>query len=132
MSTERKMLGEKKWFVPLIIILFIALLSSSLFNESEEKIEYNEEKALEELCNSIYGIENTKVMITYETVSISTFASGQSTKKINGIAVVCNGGSNPKLVLQLHEMIKSLYDIPSTRISVSEGNYTPGHNFENK
>ena len=60
-----KNLANKKWFVPLIIIILSSIVISS-FTPKESKKEENETKVqLEQLCSAITG-ESVDVMITYE------------------------------------------------------------------
>ena len=121
MNVFMKKLAESKFFVPIIIIIFILIVLSSLTEKKETKIELTTERQLEEICNTICGVKNAKVMITYDAISAaSIFDNSTKTTKIQGIAVVCEGGSDPTVQLSLHNMLKSLFGISSTRITVSE------------
>lgn len=119
-------LAKKKWFVPLVLLLMliIALTSFADFSpNSEGDTALTTEEQLESLCNSVKGVQNAKVMITYEAVQASTWGGGGSSQeKILGIAVVCDGGDDPTVQLALHNMIKALFDISATRITISQRN----------
>ena len=113
-------LATKKWFVPVLISVFVLMILPSFFKiQQEENSEpATTERQLEEMCNAIDGVTNTKVMITYGNESVSVFSANE--KRIMGIAVACNGGDNPNNQLKIYNMIKALFEIPSTRITVTE------------
>ena len=121
MNLFTKKLAESKFFVPIVIIIFILIILSSFADKKEGNVELTTEKQLEEICNTIYGVKNAKVMITYESVAAaSVFDNNTKTTKIRGIAIVCEGGSDPTVQLSLHNMLKALFGISSTQITVSE------------
>ncbi len=119
-------LAKQKWFVPLVLalMLLIALTSfADLPQKEDAEAAVTTEEQLEALCNSVRGVRNAKVMITYEAVQVSGWnSSGSSQKKILGIAVVCDGGDDPTAQLALYNMIKALFDISGTRITISQRN----------
>ncbi len=123
MSLYLKKVAESKLFVPIIIFIMVLIALSSLNStKSSRTAVISPEKQLEELCNAVEGVKNAKVMITYQnSESISVFESNQ-TSKIQGIAVICEGGKNPNVQLKLHELLKALFGISSTQITVSEIN----------
>ena len=111
-------LAQKKWFVPLLLLLILGIALSSLFGGKSDAAPTAQTE--EELCNSVDGVSEARVMITYEAVYVSSIlGKGSEGQKICGIAVVCRGGSDPAVQLRLHSMLESLYALPSTRISVS-------------
>ena len=119
-------LANKKWFVPLIIFLMLIITFTSFAEERSDAdagTARTLEEQLEALCNSVHGVKNAKVMITYESVAISAWnGGGTSREKILGIAVVCDGGSDPNVQLSLHTILEALFDLPSTHITVSKRN----------
>lgn len=115
-------LAQKKWFVPLLLFLILLIALSSLFgsHSDETATGLTEEERLAALCNAVDGVADAQVMITYEAVYASSIlGKSNEGQKICGIAVVCRGGSDPVVQLALHNMLESLYALPSTRISVS-------------
>ncbi|MBR5539343.1 MAG: hypothetical protein IKU61_05530 [Clostridia bacterium] len=117
-------LAKKKWFVPLIIITLAAIAVSSLFekdNGINSEVQSTEQK-LEEMCNLVKGVSNARVMITYEKQAIEAFGYDKGEEKISGIAIACNGGEDPSVKLALYELVDALFNIKSTRISVSQRN----------
>ena len=117
-------IAKKKWFVPLIIIILAAIATSSLLekdyaNNSET---LSTEQKLEEMCNLIKGVSNAKVMITYEKQAVEAFGYDKGEEKISGIAIACNGGEDPTVKLALYELVEALFNIKSTRITVSQRN----------
>lgn len=125
MNTYIKKLAESKWFVPCIIFVLLLLALSSLIEDSdkEDDLSPTTEKQLEEMCNAVEGVKNAKVMITYEAVeAASFFENSDKIRRIQGIAIVCEGGSDPNVQLKLHCMLKALFGVSSTQITVSERN----------
>lgn len=121
MSASLAALAQKKWFVPLLLFLILLIALSSLFGGREAvQTAATEEERLATLCNSVAGVSEARVMITYEAVyAASILGKSSEGQKICGIAVVCRGGADPMVQLRLHSMLESLYALPSTRISVS-------------
>lgn len=121
MSASLTALAQKKWFVPLLLFLILLIALSSLFGGREAaQTAVTEEERLAALCNSVAGVSEARVMITYEAVyAASILGKSSEGQKICGIAVVCRGGADPTVQLRLHSMLESLYALPSTRISVS-------------
>lgn len=121
MSASLTALAQKKWFVPLLLFLILLIALSSLFGGREAaQTAVTEEERLAALCNSVAGVSEARVMITYEAVyAASILGKSSEGEKICGIAVVCRGGADPTVQLRLHSMLESLYALPSTRISVS-------------
>lgn len=121
MNASLATLAQKKWFVPLLLFLILLIALSSLFGGREAaQTAVTEEERLAALCNSVAGVSEARVMITYEAVyAASILGKSSEERKICGIAVVCRGGADPMVQLRLHSMLESLYALPSTRISVS-------------
>ncbi len=121
MNEYFKKIAGSSFFVPIIIIILIAIAVSSMIdNENKTQSQITTEKQLEEMCNAITGVGDAKVMITYETVEAVIAFENKKQNIIKGVAVVCEGGGNPDIQLKLYEMIKALFGLPSTRITVSE------------
>lgn len=116
-------LAGKRWFVPLVLAL-LALIAISAFTEGgENKKTLSTEERLENICNLVKGVSNAEVMIFYEPVAVGNFmGKTAANEKISGIAIVCEGGDSPAVQLALYEMLGSLFDIKSTRITVSDRN----------
>lgn len=119
-------LAKQKWFVPgiLFLLLLIAIPSiTDIGTESPDHSETSTERQLEELCNTVRGVSNAKVMITYEAKpTASLMGYGDSQESILGIAVVCDGGSDSNVQLALYELLETLFQLSSTRITISERN----------
>mgnify|MGYP006863359294 CR=1 FL=1 len=114
-------MAKKKWFVPLLLFLILLIALSSL-GKSQKTVEteLTTEERLAALCNSVRGVTEAEVMITYETTATSTFLGRTDTgQNILGVAVVCSGGDDPAVQLALYEIIHSLFSLPATQISVS-------------
>ena len=117
------MLAGKKWFVPLVLLL-LAIIALSAFSEGQTgETSLSTEERLKNMCNLVKGVSNAEVMIFYEPVAAASFMEKTSSKeKISGIAIVCDGADKPEVQLALYELVNSLFDIKSTRITVSDRN----------
>ncbi len=116
--------AKSKWFVPAVIFIMIIIALSSFTSKSKTATTTsNTELKIEELCNSIEGVSNAKVIITYSPVEVSTFfAESKESEKILGIAVLCKGGDDPNIKLKLYQILNALFKLPSNRIAISERN----------
>ena len=114
-------LAKRKWFVPLIIfVLLITVCTSLADTKKTDASSKTTEEELEAICIAVAGGEKATVMVTYESVVEQNYWYNEknSEKKISGVAIVCEGGDNPNIRLKLHEIISSLFGLPSTRITV--------------
>ena len=104
--------------------MFTVVSAPAFLGKSDtDKEETTVERKIEELCNSFYGVSDSKVVITYDTAeAVSMFESKKEQGRIMGIAVLCKGGNNPDIQLKLQEMLKSLFQISSTQITIGERN----------
>ena len=117
--------AKSKWFVPIImlIMVIIAVAPTFLSGDTQSSDEISAERKIEELCDSVYGVKDSKVVITYEEAkTVSIFGGEKEQGRIMGIAVLCKGGSNPNIQLKLQELLQALFQIPSTRITICERN----------
>lgn len=121
MNSIIQSIAKKKWFIPVIIALMVTIGLSSITEKSVtiDTLEtITTEQQIEALCNSLDGVENSKVMLSYNKSYSSAFT--QDSAYVTGIVVLCNGGSNPDIKLRIHKILSALYDIPSTKIAVEE------------
>ena len=119
MNFQIKKLADKKWFVPIIIIALGAIVISSITanNEKAEGIDLDKAQ-FEQICMAITG-EDVNVMITYDESIKNDIWQNKSIRKISGVAVICKSGDDPTVKLKIYEVVKALFNIPSTRITVS-------------
>ena len=117
--------AKSKWFIPIIILLMLLIVIAPTFfgSDVQNSEEISAERKIEELCDSVYGVKDSKVVITYEEAKmVSIFGGEKEQGRIRGIAVLCKGGSNPDIQLKLQELLQALFQIPSTRITICERN----------
>lgn len=116
-------LASQKWFVPLILFLLLVISVPSLNLVKVKTTETSIEQQVEALCNSVSGVSNAKVMISYTPQKTNGFMGTQDVEgTVQAIAVVCTGGENPDIRLTLHEILETLFQLSSTRITISERN----------
>ena len=116
-------IARKKWFVPIVLFLLTVIMFSSFSEKENATVNSSEtEQRLEELCNLVKGVSNAKVMITYQSRAVSVFGGEKAQNEISGIAIVCDGGDNPRVKLELYKLVDALFNISSTRITVSQRN----------
>lgn len=153
----KKLISNKKMLFPLILIssaLVLIIISSGkkentsvaarddvaigiLSSELEERIE--------ELCESVDGVDKAHVMLTLDTSEEYVFAkdtetSSSGTKsqyvltstgegielyviapKVRGVAVVCTGGDKATVQKTLSELISASLGISVSKISIAGG-----------
>lgn len=122
MTFSLQELARRKWFVPVIVVLLFLIAISSIKSSSEaQESSITMEDKLEEICRAISGAERTTVMITYEEYTTETFWNNSNEKsKISGIVVVCDRGDDPNVQLKILNALKALFDLPSTRITITD------------
>ena len=69
--------------------------------------------------------ESRRVSENAVIASGSAVHVASSPPKVSGVAIVCEGGGDPKVEEKIDALIRALYGLSSTRISVSEGNRNP-------
>ena len=68
MNSIIQSIAKKKWFIPVIIALMVTIGLSSITEKSVtiDTLEtITTEQQIEALCNSLDGVENSKVMLSY-------------------------------------------------------------------
>lgn len=101
------------------------------------------EERIRQICGSVKGVGNVRVILMLEGGFSSVYATewegenehyvilgsgssaqalylGQRTPKITGIGIVCTGGGNATVQRELTALLSSTFDLPSTRIHVTE------------
>lgn len=147
---EMLKLDKSKLIILLMGLTGIALmLMSSLDGQQEpqETAEYTEvgfytsylEERIIDLCNSIYGVSDTKVFLTLDTSSeyvyqddgasdflILSGDGGETAVKlceiyprVRGIAVVCVGGDIPRVKEAVTELLSAALGLPTNKIKVA-------------
>lgn len=84
------------------------------------------EKRLEEVLGEVKGAGKVRVMIATQGEVVSAFSS-QSSGAVQGVIVVCEGGDNLKVRLELESAVISLLKLDASSIEIlkmkeSEGN----------
>ena len=93
------------WILVLVVSVGLFLL---VFFSGGEQVESDGATEISELCSSVEGVGECRVMITYE--------GGEPV----GIVVVCRGGDSVQVRHRLYEMLSALYGIGANRISVEK------------
>lgn len=103
-------MGERrnlKWLALLAIALII-LIAATLIGEKEHS-QGSLESDVEELCSSVEGVGECRVMLTL----------GES-GEVCAVAVICEGGDSVSVRYRLVELLSSLYGISTHRICVEK------------
>ena len=93
------------WILVFAISIGLFLL---VFFSGGDNATYQDRDEISELCASVEGVGECRVMITYE--------EGEPV----GIVVVCRGGDSVQVRHRLYEMLSALYGIGANRISVEK------------
>ena len=97
----------------LVGILLIVIAIPTDKEEIQMGSDTNIENRLEEVLGEIEGAGNVQVIITY-----------QEDEKVEGVAVVCEGGDNAVTVQSITEVVQALFDVKPHKIKVIKGNQT--------
>ena len=77
----------------------------------------------EEMCRQVKGVGRVQVCITLSQGEVVTYSGTKVTStsppKVNGIAVVCEGGGSDKVKQEVTELLSALFHIGANRIHVS-------------
>lgn len=117
-----------------IVLIFVSTLVESDTQKDTNNNEITSTKSycvklqteLENIISYIDGVGRTKILLTIDTSSEIVYQdkSENQTKqlepKIRGVIVVCDGGDNPIVVQNVINALKSVLDIPASKISVSK------------
>ncbi len=76
------------------------------------------EADIRELCSSLEGVGQCRVLVTYEEKSLGY---GKGTESIiSGIAVVCEGGESVAVKQRVSSVLSSVFGIGTNRIRVEK------------
>ena len=107
----------KKWkgarlLLPLLLIGIVLLVAGAFSDKSSEEPLSSEEERLGALCSGVEGVGECRVMISYEETGRN------SSDKVVGVAVVCEGGGSVAVQNRICMLITSLYGIGANRICI--------------
>lgn len=95
-----------RWRVIILLLVGVGLiLLSTVSFEADKK---DEGCDVEELCSSVEGVGECRVMLLY----------GQDGKTVEAVAVVCDGGDSITVRHRLTELLSAFYGIGYHRISI--------------
>ncbi len=107
-----------------LLLLALALLLIFL-GGGEEKADSSsvvgEAEKIEELLSHCRGVGEVKVAVSYDYyVEAGALFSDEEKRipKISGIGVVCEGGGDSEVALNITRLLSSAYGLPSHKISV--------------
>lgn len=104
--------GYKRAAVVLTVgLILVAVAISGALGERDEAPKPTEEEMLTELCGSVDGVGRCRVAVIYD-----------SEGNASAVAVVCDGAENTAVRAQLTDMLTTLLDIGSNRISILKFN----------
>lgn len=117
-KTFFKHIAKRKTVVPMILVLFIAvicIIGGTKSKGEQEESDDSLEKRVSDLCASIDGVGNCRVMIYYQKAS-----SRYDEQKVESVVVICEGGDSVKVKKCLTEMLSSFFGIGSNRVKVEK------------
>ncbi len=97
----------------LIILMLIILPSSCEEEETGQEGGNKTEERIEELCSSVEGVGECRVMVIFEDNK-----SENEEGRVYSVAVICEGADNINVRARITSLITSLYGIGSNRVSV--------------
>ena len=103
--------NKKLIIIPVFAVILGLLL---LGGKSEEAATDTKEAQLEQFLESIKGVGECKVIITYK--SDSSYYSKK--EEVYAVAVCCRGATRKGIEAQITELVSSLYGIGTNRVKV--------------
>ena len=105
----------------IIILSMLAIIGSAavtkIVKDSKEELSSSSiSTQIEQILSKIEGVGECNVLITYANTYETSETS--STKEVQGVIVVCDGGDNLKVVEKITSAIKTLLNINSLNIKV--------------
>ena len=96
-------------------VLLISLGSGT--DRAESLAEDELTRQVREFCESIDGVGECRVMISYERAEGGYFSSGGE-QRVTAVAVACRGAGSVKVREALTELLTTLFGIGSNRVSI--------------
>lgn len=130
-------LGKHKFVMAgLLAIGILLIIAGSLGAKDDSSVQTNEptdyesmlERRLEELCLSVAGINEAKILVTVDKTSYDASKSSVSSPyraddntlpTVRGVAAVVTNGDDASVKKTLTELIASSLGIPTNRVSVA-------------
>lgn len=113
-----KKLGGSWRTVLVIGVGILLILIAALSGAGDTEVEGDEVEArLEDMCSSLVGVGECRVMVTYAEPS-SRYGSDDS-RRVESVAVVCRGADKASVRAEITSMISALYGIGANRIFIS-------------
>ena len=102
----------------MLLGLLLLVAGGALSGEKSSELSGEEriEERLAELCSSVDGVGECRVMVSCQTVGKSYGSSGEL--RVESVVILCRGGANEKVKKELTELVVSLYGIGSNRVKV--------------
>lgn len=108
-----------KYLIFALLLSGIVLVIMGYINNSESEINETEKlteeekysKQLKDILTEIAGIGKMKIMVTTETTGGNI--------KVQGVAIICEGGDDPRVVKDIIGIVVAVYGIPSNKIYVA-------------
>lgn len=112
--------GKKRFIAValLVIAAVVMIFLSSAGTSGKETSGDDVEERLEELCSSLSGVGQCRVMVTYKNNEKRYGASEREV--VESVAIVCKGADKPGVREELTRMLSSLFGIGTNRIHVSK------------
>ena len=104
--------GRRLVFFILVAVLAVFLIFYGMREEkSESQLTGSDtEKRVEELCSSVAGVGECRVMLTFE--------NGADDGRVYSVVVVCEGADEVRVRREIKALVTTLFGIGSNRVSV--------------
>ena len=128
-KSDRAMKDVLNYIISIIVILSVSLLVYNLLitpkeegevvmdrdsqTIDEENLYYNDEKRFSDMLSSIKGVEDVKVMISYEHTD-------QQETSVEGVMIVAKGAGDVVIKNNIMSAAEAVFGLPVNRITVLE------------
>ena len=102
------------WAAIILVVAVVCIFIGS-GNDNDTAIDGSLESRVSELCRSIDGVGECRVLIYYQPQS-----SRYDTEKVESVVVVCEGADSIEVRRCLTEMLSSFFGIGSNRVRIEK------------
>ncbi|MBR2929913.1 MAG: hypothetical protein IKC32_01665 [Clostridia bacterium] len=104
--------------IALCVLVGVVLLIIGGASGTSEQAADTVEERLEELCSSLSGVGQCRVMVTYKEKEMGY--GKQAERTVESVAIVCKGADRASVRSELTSLLSSLFGIGTNRIHISK------------
>ena len=117
-SIMKRVLGS--WKIILVIAVGALIILASSLGSGTDSTDTKDatEVKIKEMCSSLVGVGECRVMVTYSSASTRYGVSTEA--RVESVAIVCRGADKASVRAEITAMLSALYGIGANRIFISK------------